>query len=111
MNVIDLVRDGEQRFWEKVERRDPGTCWTYTAYCTPDGYGRFTLRNGNKLAAHQIAFVLANGYLPEVVRHTCDNPPCCNSNHLIPGTHDDNMRDMVIRGRSASRSLVIGRAI
>lgn len=34
-----------------------------------------------------------------VIRHSCDNPPCVNPNHLIKGTHADNANDKVSRGR------------
>ena len=37
----------------------------------------------------------------EVLRHTCDNRWCINPDHLIEGTHNDNVQDRVLRGRSA----------
>jgi hypothetical protein len=53
--------------------------------------------------ASRAVYELANGPLPDdvLVRHTCDNPPCCRLDHLIPGTHVDNRRDAMERGRTA----------
>ncbi|MEU9067340.1 HNH endonuclease [Streptomyces sp. NPDC048306] len=38
----------------------------------------------------------------EMARHTCDNPPCVNPDHLIPGSRSDNMMDMLQRNRRRS---------
>lgn len=34
--------------------------------------------------------------------HTCDNPRCVSEDHLYEGTHQDNVDDMVRRGRYVS---------
>ena len=41
----------------------------------------------------------------QVVRHECDNPWCCNPEHLVVGTQSDNMADMNYRGRHPRRKL------
>ena len=40
--------------------------------------------------------------IPEgmVIRHTCDNPACCNPNHMIVGTNKENTADMIARQRA-----------
>jgi len=52
---------------------------------------------------HRAAFVAANGPIPkgQQVRHTCDNGFCVEPTHLLLGTHGDNMRDRMERGRQA----------
>lgn len=70
----------------------------------PYGYttGRITLPDGtvHKTTLHRAVFYEAHGYLPEVVRHTCDNGRCIEITHLVPGTQKDNVRDMYERGRA-----------
>lgn len=38
----------------------------------------------------------------EMVRHTCDNPPCVRPDHLVRGDVFSNMADQMSRGRNAS---------
>ena len=83
------------RFWDKVDKS--GDCWEWRAGKEGD-YGRFW--DGSRMVlAHRFAFELAHGYLPEVVRHRCDNPGCVRPSHLMGGTQADNIRDCIDRGR------------
>ena len=51
---------------------------------------------------HRAVFYKIAGYLPEVVMHTCDNARCINPEHLVGGTHLDNMQDMRNKGRQGA---------
>lgn len=77
-------------------------CWLWLASLHPFGYGQLMFEQ-RRIYAHRVAWQIANGRPPgsrEVVRHTCDNPPCVNPNHLKIGTHRQNMHDMIERGRA-----------
>ena len=91
-----------KRFWSKVDRA--GDCWIWTGELNNHGYGRFATWTGGRRVrylAHRLAFELTQGPLGALVaRHTCDNPPCCNPEHLEVGTQADNLRDAVSRGRA-----------
>jgi hypothetical protein len=106
--IIDRFTPSDiERFWAKVAIADKDSCWEWQAGKDKDGYGRFKIGSrvtAKQLLAHRVASSLAAGAAtedPPVVRHTCDNPACCNPAHLQGGTHAENMRDMVTRGRSA----------
>lgn len=78
-------------------------CWEWKGKRNDYGYGIFTAtRLGIADArAHRVVYEYMVGPIPEglVLRHACDNPPCVNPDHLEPGTHAANMRDMVERER------------
>jgi hypothetical protein len=72
-----------------------------------DGYGRVSLplstTGGKKIkvAAHRLAFKIANGDWPNPAGlHRCDNPSCFNARHIFEGTDKDNHVDQVIKGRT-----------
>lgn len=68
-------------------------------------YGRYRV-GGNKELAHRVAFERAKGPIPAglVVRHTCGNTLCCNPEHLVLGTQQDNYQDAIRRGRADPRA-------
>lgn len=91
----------KEAFWEKVDIRSNNECWEWLAGVGGDGYGKF--KNG---LAHRFAWELSFGNIPKgnYVCHKCDNPPCCNPEHLFLGEQIDNMRDMVSKGRGYDKS-------
>lgn len=98
----------EQRFWSKTKRA--GDCLEWQGARDKDGYGicRYVVDGQRVDSPHRMAFYLANGYFPEVVRHRCDNPPCCEPAHLRKGTHAENIRDKMARKRQAKGAAVAG---
>lgn len=73
-----------------------GDCIEHTQSCPTYGRARIA---GKHTSLHRKVFLDTYGYLPEVVRHTCDNPRCINPAHLLAGTQQDNMQDRLSRGR------------
>jgi len=98
----------DEVFWSKVERAGAEECWLWTAGRAWNGYGRFQcIENGKtrRVAAHRFAYERLVGAIPAGLEllHSCDTPACVNPAHLRPGTHAENMADMVERGRHRSR--------
>ena len=71
----------------KVEKTD--TCWNWTAYKNPKGYGKF-----NQWYAHRFSYIHLIGPIPDGLQidHLCLNTSCVNPEHLEAVTLQENVR-------------------
>jgi hypothetical protein len=117
----------EERFWESVNkdgstlRPELGPCWEWTGARLIGGgqrgsdrprlYGNHYLgfsvdEAGKKTqhfrSAHKFSWELHHGPVTVglYVLHRCDNPPCVNPAHLFLGSAQDNVDDMLEKGRA-----------
>ncbi len=100
--IPDLTPAEIVRFYSKMQLTGCGLLWDGPV--NNHGYGRFEIYRGGKrvrILAHRLSFKLATGEDPGslVVRHQCDNPPCCTPGCFLLGTQADNIRDAVERAR------------
>lgn len=98
LNPSDRVR-----FWSKVDQGSATECWPWkAAKLVNGGYGAFRL-DGFTKRAHVIAFELYNGTTlsaGQCIMHLCNNPACCNPQHLYAGTQAENMQHKSLAGRA-----------
>lgn len=101
-----LSAEYQLKFWSKVDIKGDDECWEWQGarFHKDDpkrNYGAFRSNLKTPLA-HRVAWSLRNGRLPKdnlQILHSCDNPPCCNPNHLHEGTNVDNVQDAIRKGR------------
>jgi hypothetical protein len=81
-----------------------GECLFFTGCRDPKGYGVVSV-DGHRDFTHRIVWEHHNGPIPAglVIRHTCDRTSCARIEHLLVGTHADNIHDCIGRGRSARK--------
>lgn len=74
-------------------------CWEWQGSLREE-YGRISI-GGESWLVHRLVFLLCYGNLPSGfdVLHKCDNPPCCNPDHLFLGNELDNYRDAKSKDR------------
>lgn len=94
----------EVRFRRMLSERTESGCILWTGSTCRRGYGIVGVggRKAGVASSHRVAWMLTNGPIPDglFVCHRCDNPPCVNPDHLFLGTNQDNVDDMVAKGRN-----------
>lgn len=88
-------------FWSRIDKSPGngpwGNCWLRIGATCASVRSVFFIRS-------RMAYYLATGDDPGTMEvcHHCDVRECCNPAHLFKGTHADNMRDCLNKGRMAT---------
>ena len=84
-NIYDFIKiDGDK-------------CWEWLGAKNRDGYGIFHHKR-----VHRLIYSERFGDIPsgKQICHKCDNPSCCNPDHLYLGDYNSNNKDKRDRGRA-----------
>lgn len=89
----------EDFFNSLIYKNPKNGCWEWQGM-KKSGYGYFSI-NRKDLAVHRIMYEKHKGKIPKGINvcHFCDNPLCCNPDHLWIGSQSDNIKDMISKKR------------
>jgi hypothetical protein len=88
----------EQRILNRIIKRENG-CWEWTGARAPHGYGRIRILN-KVYPVHRLAYELWVVSNPQGkhVFHRCNNPACCNPDHLSTSKHEASLEERLLDG-------------
>jgi len=79
-----------QSIWMRIDTS--GDCWRWVGNIKNNGYGTLNYK-GRTVHVHREIYRLFIGPIPEgmVIDHICNNPACCNPDHLHCVTQNENI--------------------
>lgn len=102
-NTLNTQNHKQVFFKNTIIPENKNDCWIYQCGKTHK-YGSIK-SGGIKILAHRFSYELYKGEIPNgmLVCHICDMPKCVNPAHLFIGTPNDNVQDMIQKGRERYR--------
>jgi len=97
------------RFEDKIMYEPMTGCWIWTGATRGNNhYGAIKISQTKSVLCHRLSYEMYKETIPSSMKvlHTCDNPLCCNPNHLVLGTQLDNIKDRDMKGRQRNKSSV-----
>lgn len=94
-----------EKFLNGIRKLESG-CWACDTAEGGGKYPRVKIDRGNfgsdRMSVHRLSYEHFNGPIPDgmLVCHKCDNPLCCNPDHLFLGDHKDNAVDASQKDRT-----------
>lgn len=105
-NQQPMKGNTHQTFLERIKISESG-CWEWQHAKDARGYGKISILNVS-WRTHRYAYQYYKGDIGELnVLHKCDNPPCCNPDHLFLGNTYENAIDMLKKGRGGTTKLTV----
>jgi len=100
------------RLWENIQQCGhedlcPYCCWPWLKQRDKDSHGIISIAYNGRNQGYRVARIVWELWHGRplvdtlLACHFCDNPPCCNPAHIWPGTHQQNHRDAMAKGRDA----------
>jgi hypothetical protein len=90
----------DDRIWPRILKKGQDECWPWLGVKDRDGYGKLRFQTKWIRATRALWEVLHGPFTDDlIICHKCDNPPCCNPNHLFLGTTQINALDAFKKGR------------
>lgn len=95
-NYLEIIK----KTLESRTKKNEQGCWIWQGSKHRQGYGHLVFNRKVELT-HRVSWVLYYGEIPKGIKvcHKCDVPSCCNPEHLFLGTQNENVQDMMNKGR------------
>src|SRR6266536_1594246 len=99
LNANEAKKNTHQTFLDRITEAESG-CWEWQGSKDARGYGKISI-NGTYWRTNRYSYQYYKGEIGRLnVLHKCDNPACCNPEHLFIGNQSENAIDMLNKGRS-----------